>query len=660
MSIVLTATIRIGGAPVGPAAGTLTLSQDLESDLVHRGLAKYVRDDTGLPYPTDWMVPIEKFGARPENTARENTRAFLRALDVGGMTTLMRPGPYLVADRCVLQPNAGLHIGHGVTWRQAPGTSKSMLVNAAYLDAPINVTLSWTSGITMNVQFPAGQRPDLGDHVSVFGVTPAPFVGVFPVLSVVDATTVTVRLWRVPTVGPTAVGASVQAKLANAGQTVILDGMLDYARSDSNNSALSANDRHAVILGHACGLSSRVRGINAQKYVVCVGAVVDAEVRVYAPETNSDILKVYGPVRHGTFASAGRAGDDAISLQCKEPTAFADYRWTEGDVLDVRVTDINARCEAATSLCVLYPNGSYLMDDIVVDGVHGFSSGNAVRIQGDIDAADATGGQIGKATFYNIDARANYAVKSDGKYTADEIVFVDTHGNQALTTAPPLLFLHPAIIEKLTVVRPYTNDSVWPSAGAAFLEVQCTARTISVEDPHWRGSGGNLSGVQLATANCVVDTLTITRPRQRNGSNLVRMLNSVTSNPTINVSHGDLDVLSVCNLSNNATVVLNGNRIDGVTNGVLRCDNTAAITLRTDGSNDVRSGSWVVSPTGTPTVTLDAPECVTDPLATFVATTAGQRCRSNRAGANGGNAVRTSVGWIALGTAAAGANTVIA
>jgi len=81
------------------------------------------------------------------------------------------------------------------------------------------------------------------------------------------------------------------------------------------------------------------------------------------------------------------------------------------------------------------------------------------------------------------------------------------------------------------------------------------------------------------------------------------------------------------------------------------------LSIRSDGSNFLASGSWVVVPSGTPVLTVYGWDIAIDPITlTGLATTLGQFFYSTQAGAEGGPSVRSNAGWYCLAGGAAGAN----
>lgn len=594
--------------------------------------------------------------------ASTNTAIIQSALDCGGVVCVLKPGIYFTNNTITISPNSYFGTAPGVVLRQAPGTSKRMFQNRAYAAPSTNVTLTWSAGESCTVTW-TNHDLSVGDYVSLFDVSPSHYIGVFRIASVTDANTFVVQLWRVPTTTPTALSGSVKAKVADTHITLDIQGELDYNIAASNNSALSPLDRHAVILGHVAYLKiPNFECNNAVKYCLNIGAAMHVEFNSHCSVTSSDQVKLYGPLNHVTGTVSGTSSDDFVSIQTKEPSAFASYIWTYGDCLDIHLYDLECTkpSTVAGSIVAIYTSPDEYLDDILIENVSGAVPGySPVRLQGFLDSVDATGGNIGKLEVRGVNARGIYQVKIDGKFTAEDLTFRDIEGSFTTLTAQLILALNPCIIKKLNIDRVYHRDATWPTSGAALVEIQCRVDELVMTDPNVAFVNNNAAFLQLATANALIDKVRIEGGRiSGGGSSLVRAQTGITSNPIIEVQGVRSQTLAICNLSSNARVSLSGGcRFDNASNGVIRADNTAAVTVRSDGTNYLTSGLWIVAPAGTPTFTVYGWDVAIDPIAiTQMTTTAGQFLTSTQAGAEGGPCVRVAAGWAALATAAAFAN----
>lgn len=293
--------------------------------------------------------------------------------------------------------NTELYVEPGVTITLSSGVNNNMLVNSAYSASSTNVTLTYTSGLTCSVAWTAHGKA-VGDYVSIAGVTPSMFMGVFRVITITDANNFIVQLIRLPSGSPSAVSGSVTAKAADHNIKIHGGGIWDY--NYPNNSSSDARN-HAIIIGHAADIEIDIHGKNASKYVLNLGAIRNFKAKVHADKTNSDLLKIYGPAFFGSGHASGYGADDLVTMQTREPTAFAAYRWTYGDLLGVDISANGYTGAVGTSLCGVYLSANEYVDDCSVSDVKGYSAGSAVKIWGDPDVATANAGFYGAIRVEN-------------------------------------------------------------------------------------------------------------------------------------------------------------------------------------------------------------------------------------------------------------------
>jgi len=147
------------------------------------------------------LTSAEASGAYPGQSGAENYRAIQAALTAaadGGTVSLTRPGTYEIDDTLVIEPNSKFALGEGVSIKMQGGINKSLLRNSAMYATPSAVTLTWTSGINLQINW-TNHGLVVGDYVSLGNITPAAFNGVYRVKTVTDANTLQVNLYRDPT-----------------------------------------------------------------------------------------------------------------------------------------------------------------------------------------------------------------------------------------------------------------------------------------------------------------------------------------------------------------------------------------------------------------------------------------------------------------------------
>jgi hypothetical protein len=323
-----------------------------------------------------------------------NTAQIQAMLDVGG--ELIFSGAQVVVNkRLVIGARTTVK---NLNIKQAAGTNTNMLVNAAYLAAPTNITLAWTAGRKATVTM-AGHGLKVGETVSIYDVSPSQFIGVFNIHTVTDANTFIVALERLPAAVPTALNGSVKLKVADE-EITLENCTFDYNLAE-NAAPPTGMDSHAVVIGHFHNLKVDCISNNALKYAFNIGAGLGYDVNVRSYGTGSDLLKIYGPAFHGKAYVSGRCGDDGISVQTREPNAFASYRWTYGDILGA---ELYADIVTNQSICAAYLSVNEYADDVKFNRVSGLCDGIAAKIVGDIDVANDTAGNFGRISFSNITA----------------------------------------------------------------------------------------------------------------------------------------------------------------------------------------------------------------------------------------------------------------
>jgi len=324
----------------------------------------------------------------------------------------------LVSAGLVVYVSQTLRIGDGVTLDlgglelKAWGAIGNVVTTKAFqsmVSAPVSVTLTWSSGLSVSVAWTAHGRA-VGDWVWLNRADQGQFSGVFYVQSVTDANNFVVTLRRLPTTSPT---GTVVACVANR-RVKLVNGVINWNNSGGNNGA--GYTLHAAILAGAYDVEARdISGRDTSKFVLCFGGVAKYRAtNVGGDKLNSDTVKVYGPAFGGEVygVGAGNGGDDYTSAQTREPAAYVAYDFCQGDVLGLTV--VNAGGSTATADLILYasPYG-------VIDGVTFISSttnpgaGIACRIE----TLWATGGEVGTVTVKDIVSGGQNHVVSLGQST---------------------------------------------------------------------------------------------------------------------------------------------------------------------------------------------------------------------------------------------------
>jgi hypothetical protein len=169
------------------------------------------------------------------------------------------------------------------------------------------------------------------------------------------------------------------------------------------------------------------------------------------------------------------------------------------------------------------------------------------------------------------------------------------------------------------------------------------------------GSTGRGVQIQAAQTGNLISSIT-----QRTGDQMIGG-NAVSGTITLDGCDTSIsNVISVSGVSGTVNINLQGNRFNNASGGVVRAT-SGTYNIRSAGDNDFQGTSVpAVAPSGTPTFNFYGWDLAIDPIAQGgIGATTGQFCTSTQATTEGGPAVLTPAGWVALGTGAAGINTVI-
>ena len=323
---------------------------------------------TGSPPFTEAQAAALQTVALSNDTTAEaaaaNTVLLQSALDDGGLVRVWtgnRPA-YI---------NSTLRIGSNTTLElvgnseiAARGAIGSLLTTSAFVDAGATVTVAWSAGMTASVTWTAHGRA-VGDFVWLNRADQGQFCGVFRVESITDANTFVIRLRRLPTT--TATGTII-GRVAHQ-NIIVRGGRWNYNAAGGNTGTASA--LHAIVLAGVWNLQvENIEGLSTSKYLLCIGAVNRYRVDgVGGERLNSDVVKVYGPAFDGEVSrlNAGSTGDDFLSFQTREPSAFSVYDFCHGDVLNASVSQIGGSSNTGSVIVYLSPFG--IADNITIDTV---------------------------------------------------------------------------------------------------------------------------------------------------------------------------------------------------------------------------------------------------------------------------------------------------
>lgn len=538
----------------------------------------------------------EMYGASPVATAAENLLAIQSALDVGGLVTLSVPGVYLISSRLVIGDNTYFKLGHGVTIKLVGGTVNNMLVTDGFNrftgGSTYSGTLTWTSGKTVSLAWTA-HGLSKGDYVFIYSSTlsPSNFIGCFPVNTVTDADNVVLTLHRTPNASP--IGTVTVIK---ANQNITVDGGtwdMDYPTNAFGSDPLA---RMAIVMGavaHSKVLN--VTGKNCAKYVVEVAGVFDFEVKnLDAYDTASDILKVYGPAVLGKVENVtGVAGDDAVSIQTKEPVAYVSYMFCWGDCQNIHVKGVDASTPG--NICAAFMSVNEYCGGLVFEDISGYSSaqsgvcvypGYSSSVMDDITVKNnRASGQYGLAFRNNgLSGTVNTVNYYDPTFDPDNYASDRSH-----------VFTDTAVsINILSIYNMNFNNSQWPLSSGFIVNLNNTIKTLNFIGGYanFRNTTGSLC--QLIGSVEFVNLIGITV-----GSAASTLLRIFAGTPTINVTGCDINSNSSTVSTNVAcSVNLTGNRFNCGSGGIVRSNAAVQIKVNSNGNNYV-AGALFANGSGT-------------------------------------------------------------
>lgn len=503
----------------------------------------------------------------------------LMSLTAASDTTIWINGTLLVPD------NATVEIGPRVRIKQAAGTNLPLLMSDSISAAGTTVTLSWSSGLDCTVAWPSHGR-SVGQFVWLAGATQSQYRGVFKVKTVTDANTIVVRLWRTPTTTPT---GTITARVPNIGQRFRIDGTLDYNNSE-NDSATGINT-FAMLVAGVRPVIDGARFTDVKKYCLCLGAVIHARVNdIHAENTNSDIVKVYGPAWDVEIDGiTGSCHDDALSFQPKEPIAYAQYDWTNGDVINCVGQNIHIQ-STTTSPVVLYATANEFMTDVTIDGVSCLESANILaRIE---SGAGLTGTVMGVINVRNLrrseiaSAQTQLKVTQNGTIQQLNVQGLDFDG----TTANVTQFEtgSTSTIDELNIVEMSGTTAI--SAYAILLGG--AIKTLNATRNKVKGASVN-TGRFLQYNGAACQRINVFGNDFESLDKAVDIGSGAVAGIVVSLRDNSFkDCFCGAQINKAGTVQLSGNRGNFGSNGLVRATAGVTVDVYSDGTNVV-TGSWI-------------------------------------------------------------------
>lgn len=306
-------------------------------------------------------------------TATANTAAIQAALTAGGLVQITTPGTYYINATLTIYSNTHLILGAGVVLKLASGSKCTMLKNAAQTAATSTVTMT-SSGLTVTVAWTAHGK-SVNDYVAFTGANQAEYNGVWRVVSVPDANTLTFTAENTPSATPAT--GTITARAADSNIT-ISGGTWDY---DSANQSGTADTiaKMGIVLAYV--FNPKVRDqvwYNASKYCIFISGYQDAEVQnIRVPASNSDGVHFCGPGR-GTVCRniSSSGGDDVVAFTCGD---YSQYEITRGEFTRALVESIWCNNSSVAAIKITGGAGPRLRD-IIIRGVYGVCQSQPITV----------------------------------------------------------------------------------------------------------------------------------------------------------------------------------------------------------------------------------------------------------------------------------------
>lgn len=618
---------------------TYSLGDDLAKSLIGQGKATAASSYPALAFPPfDNYQPGIVSGLSLDNTAAAataNTTAIQAALTAGGLVQITTPGTYYINTTLTIYSYTRLVLGPGVVIKRFANatTGGSVFQNYAFSQRAnkATITLSWSSGMSASISGWTNHGCVAGDYVWLQGATLSCY-NIVGLLSAADsaAGTATVQLLVLPS---GAVSGTVTALKCDRDIT-IEGGLADYNYPANNNSTVGM-DLHAINLGAVQNL--RVLGMqstNASKYCLMLGAIRDAHIEDFGtPYNGSDLVKIYGPAINVRAANIyGYCGDDGISVQPQEAAAFAAYKWTVGDCIDVHIDGTDIRTTTATGICVFYPSNTEKMIGMKASRIGGVTAaGTGVKITGAISSSDTIDSlEIDTVTASAVDG---FSIgQSAGGTTVKKLIIRNLQPQMQTSAATAFRQFGSTTIESADIGI-VINDTAGFGASTQYAAVF----NGTYHNVHVRGKiGGGASGRSINATTSTAGGLGVMHisVEQRAGDNCLVLPGTAATGGVFIFENCDTTIANLTTLPVDCTVMFRGNKFHNASGGIVRPSSTATITVKSAGDNVLTGTSaWLVVPSGTPVVSFAGNDISIDVGATGVTkTVSGQYCFNSGSG----------------------------
>lgn len=612
---------------------------------------------------------VPGLGGAADNAAKINAALAQR----GEVSISGGLGTIYVSQTLRIYSKTSLTVGNGTTIKRAPTMAAPIIVNDAFVrhlaDQRATVSVAWTAGDTAIINW-TGHGLGRHDYVWLNGATGTSgtlFNNVFRVLRAPSADSLVIQLPEVPQAAPT---GTIRALACDVGVS-ITGGVWDGNYEANPQVPITYNRDNWVLIGLG---RSNFRGYQHFDFHrgVTSGALGDVTFDGATYGSNetyaSEAHKTFGPINGLLLADLrANASDDAMSMQNKEAPAFAWAGMPEGDIRSVKFFKCRAQSAnlSATGAFVLYCANGYKFSGITYEDCDGHSdsgAGLAVAYGDTFTSGRVDDLSLIRCNLSTANAASQFSLNIGCPVG---VLTIDTEKTkQSSGVATAVLIQAAALVDVFSVRGMYYSDLTYPASATHLWRI---AGEVSVLEFDGVRVAGKPSTFEFLAVYGTVANLTF---RNTNVDNIQRLARTAESGVIralhLTGSHAAScpSLFELTNTGQPTKVTLTSNTLNDIGGGVVRGSTNSGLVAEVYGAgNTWTGGSAPVSASGGALVAVYSEDVAIDPIAmaSVLPTTSGQRLRSTRAGAaNQGPAVRTSAGWVALGTGASGANTVIA
>jgi hypothetical protein len=527
------------------------------------------------------------------DAAAINAENIQAALNIGGLVYLIGSGLGYISGRLVIKTQTHLVVSKNLQIIQAPtANGTNVLVNECVTRNWTSVTLNWSSGLTMTVNWTAHGK-SVGDAVWVdgqAGTTDSAFMGVFPVLSITNANSFVVGLRRLPGAAP---AGTIQAKLAD--RNIVVEGGI-WNQNYLNVGFQGFDYREVgVILAGIMNLTVRdVVGTQCAAYCFYSAGVVNFLWDGVATfDTNKDGLKIFGPAWDGIVANQNlQTGDDGFSIHSDDGSGFESFNLSTGlgDALNIKVINTRVKNTLGTAI-ILFPGENHVMDQIEIDGVSGETTDTLVNIKGAQSASHARRIIVKNVQWENPATLAIAVAADPGNTTVDHLII---DGFTTPADLPNSFTSYPIAVSTNAAVKymETRNLAVYYAAVNYYaIGIQTGAvDTLVITDSYFACDPGGQGSILLNSST--IDTVIIKNVRAKD---LIRLVENTSDSPTNYYLHDNFlwtaQGVNFDQATGGGAITIKDNEWFNTYQGAVRGSTTGTVTINS--ANNLYSGAAI-------------------------------------------------------------------